>query len=129
MGSMSEMNVVPLVDIVLVLLIIFMVTAHVMNSALKVEAPAVKQTNDTAEDLPQVAVTRDAKIFLNGEPVTNVNLLADDINKKFNNPKGVFLLADKQVPWEKPVQVVALLGAAHFAINIVTQPQDMAKKP
>lgn len=129
LGSMSEMNVVPLVDIVLVLLIIFMVTAHVMNSSLKIEAPAVKQTSETAEDLPQVAVTRDAKIFLNGDPVTNINLLADDIKKRFNNPKTVYLLADAQVPWEKPMQVAAELGAAHMDIKVVTKRLEMPKKP
>src|SRR5690349_143470 len=128
-GTMSEMNVVPLVDIVLVLLIIFMVTAHAMNSALKIEAPAVKQTNDTAEDLPQVAMTRDGHLFLNADPVPNINLLAADINKRFNNPKAVYLLADGHLIWQDIASVVAELGAAHFDVKVVTKPQDMAKKP
>jgi biopolymer transport protein ExbD len=129
LGSLSEMNIVPLVDIVFVLLIIFMVTAHAMNSAIKIEAPTVRQVNDTAEDLPQVAITRDGKIFLNSEPVTNINLLVSDINKKFGNPKAVYLLADRKVIWDTPVQVMAVLGAAKLGISVVTIPQDLGKKP
>jgi biopolymer transport protein ExbD len=48
-GALSEINVVPLVDVVLVLLIIFMLTAHVMEFGLEVEVPQVKEVRDTAE--------------------------------------------------------------------------------
>jgi biopolymer transport protein ExbD len=51
MSTLSEMNVVPLVDVVLVLLIIFMLTAHVMEFGLEVEVPKVIQTRDSAQEL------------------------------------------------------------------------------
>src|SRR5215831_10463706 len=77
-GVMSEMNVVPLVDVVLVLLIIFMLTAHVMEYGLDVQAPVVKNAAETTEDLPVVTITRDAKMYLNDTPVKNIDLLGPD---------------------------------------------------
>ncbi len=56
--AMSEMNVVPLVDVVLVLLMIFMLTAHVMEFGLEIEVPKVKQVQHTTEELPVVSITR-----------------------------------------------------------------------
>ena len=50
-GALSEINIVPLVDVVLVLLIIFMLTAHVMEYGLEVDVPKVKQVRETAEEL------------------------------------------------------------------------------
>src|SRR5215468_153430 len=82
-SAIAEMNVVPLVDVVLVLLIIFMLTAHVMEFGLDVQAPVVKNATETTEDLPVVTVTRDAKLYLNDAPVKNVNLLGPEIRSRF----------------------------------------------
>ncbi len=71
-GTLSEINIVPLVDVVLVLLIIFMLTAHVMEFGLEIDVPQVKQVKNTAEDLPVVSVKSDASIYLNGKAV-NIN--------------------------------------------------------
>ena len=57
-GALSEMNVVPLVDVVLVLLIIFMVTASVMEFGLNIDVPQVKQVKDTTEEHPVVSVAQ-----------------------------------------------------------------------
>ena len=59
-GTLSEINIVPLVDVVLVLLIIFMLTAHVMEFGLEIKVPEVKQVKDTNEDLPVISITRNA---------------------------------------------------------------------
>jgi biopolymer transport protein ExbD len=122
--ALSEINVTPFVDVVLVLLIIFMLTAHVMEYGLEVEAPTTKIVKETAKDLPVVTITKDAKIFLNADPV-NINDLKSAIEKKFGNPKdGVYVKGDKAVIWEKVAQVTGELGAAGFKVNMVTQMEE-----
>src|SRR5438552_11340918 len=81
-GPLSDINVVPLVYVVLVLLIIFMLTAHVMEFGLEVDVPKVKQTRDKVEELPVVTITRDGESYLNDKP-TNINTLGDEIHKRF----------------------------------------------
>src|SRR6266851_8134609 len=92
-GTLSEINIIPLVDVVLVLLIIFMLTAHVMEFGLEVNVPQVKQVQDTAEDLPVVNITRDGKLFLN-ERLININRLPDEVKSRFKDAKGVYVRAD-----------------------------------
>src|SRR5215471_1808442 len=108
-GVMSEMNVVPLVDVVLVLLIIFMLTAHVMEFGLDIQAPVVKNATETTEDLPVVNITRDSKIYLNDAPVNNLNLLASDIRSRFKT-NSVFVRGDRRLSWEAMANVLAALG-------------------
>jgi biopolymer transport protein ExbD len=126
MGALSEINVTPFVDVVLVLLVIFMLTAHVMEFGLKIEAPQVKYVQDTAQDLPVVGITKDGTIYLNEKP-TNINTLRDEIPKRFGAGKAVFVKADKETIWEVVAQVTAELGAAGFQINMVTQPEESTK--
>ena len=95
-GTLSEMNVVPLVDVVLVLLIIFMLTAHAMESGLDIEVPQVKEVTETAEDLPRVQITRSGKLYLNDQPVSNINLLGAEIAKRFKDQKSVYVEADRR---------------------------------
>ncbi|HYK59395.1 MAG TPA: biopolymer transporter ExbD [Bryobacteraceae bacterium] len=126
-GALSEMNVVPLVDVVLVLLIIFMLTAHVMEFGLDVQAPAVKNATETAEDLPVVTITRDAKLYLNDTPVKNINLLASDIRSRFKT-NSVFVLADKSVQYGEVANVVSALGGENkFDIKLVAKQQEIRK--
>src|SRR5579863_411057 len=109
-GTMSEMNVVPLVDVVLVLLIIFMLTAHVMEFGLDVQAPVVQETRDSAEDLPVITITRDGKYYLNDTPVKNINLLVPEIHKRFQAAKSVYVLGDRRAIYEGIVTVIGVLG-------------------
>ncbi len=99
-GTLSEMNVVPLVDVVLVLLIIFMLTAHAMESGLNIEVPQVKEVTETTEDLPRVQITQHGNLYLNDQPVKNINLLGAEIGKRFKDQKSVFLEADKRVQFD-----------------------------
>ncbi len=127
-GTLSEINVVPLVDVVLVLLIIFMLTAHVMEFGMEVEVPHVKTTRDTAQELPVVTISKDGETLLNDQPV-NINLLGTEIQKRFGQSKAVYLRADRRTNWDPIAQVIAALGEAHFAVNVVTQPEeDTGKK-
>src|SRR3954449_6793658 len=77
-GTLSEINVVPLVDVVLVLLIIFMLTAHVMEFGLEVDVPKVRQVRETAEELPVVTIGKSGEIFLADKPV-NINVLGNEV--------------------------------------------------
>jgi biopolymer transport protein ExbD len=125
-GMLADMNVVPLVDVVLVLLIIFMLTAHVMEYGLDVQAPAVKSATETTEDLPVVTITRDAKLYLNDTPVNNINLLAKDIHSRFKT-NSVFVLGDGRAQYQSVMNVLAVLGQEKFDIKAVAKPEEINK--
>ena len=127
-STLSEMNVVPLVDVVLVLLIIFMLTAHVMDFGLEVDVPKVRQVQDSAQELPVVTLTRDGRLYLNENPV-NINELPAAIRKKFGSDQAAYLRADKGTVWDSVAQVMSVLGEAKIKVNAVTQPVDAADQP
>ena len=121
MGTLSEINIVPLVDVVLVLLIIFMLTAHVMEFGLEIEVPKTTETRETAEDLPIVSISKSGAILLNEKKV-NINELPALIKQNFKNSKKVYVRADKAGLVDPFVQVIAALGKAGITPQIVTQP-------
>lgn len=123
--SLSDINVVPLVDVVLVLLIIFMLTAHVMEFGLEVEVPKVRQVRDSAEELPVVTITRDGRLFLNEQPV-NIHELGPAVVKRFGRGQAVYLRADKATIYDPIAQVVSELAEAKIEVRLVTQPIDEA---
>jgi biopolymer transport protein ExbD len=127
MTTLSEMNVTPFVDVVLVLLVIFMLTAHVMEFGIEVEVPKVRQVKDTAQELPVVTITRAGKLYLNDKEV-NYNELPSEIRKRFGTGKGVYLRADKQTVFDPIAQVMSALGEARIPVNVVTQPVDEADR-
>ncbi len=126
-STLSEINVVPLVDVVLVLLIIFMLTAHVMEFGMEVEVPQTKVAKDTAQELPVVTITKSGDSFLNDKPV-NINVLGATIIQRFGKQKSVYLRADKSATWNDIAQVVAALGEAKLGVNMVTQPIEESGK-
>jgi biopolymer transport protein ExbD/biopolymer transport protein TolR len=125
--SLAEINIVPLVDVVLVLLIIFMLTAHVMEFGIEVDVPKTKFTKTDAPDLPVVTITKEGLIKLNTDAV-NINSLASVIKQKYPKAKGVYVRADKETIWDPIAQVTAELGAAGLPVNMVTQPEDSSSK-
>jgi len=126
-SSLAEINIVPLVDVVLVLLIIFMLTAHVMEFGLEIEVPKVKQVKESVQDLPVISISRDGLTKLNDKEV-NINLMASEIHRRFHNASAVYVRADGHTPWDTVAQVVAVLGDAKFSVNMVTQPDDQANR-
>jgi biopolymer transport protein ExbD len=120
-GTLSEINIIPLVDVVLVLLIIFMLTAHVMEFGLEINVPEVKQVKDTAEELPVVSVTRSGKIYLNESPV-NINAISSEVQKRFKGAKSVYVRADKATVYDPIAQVISTLAEAHLDVKMVTKP-------
>ena len=128
MTTLSEVNVTNLVDVTMVLLIIFMLTAHVMEFGLEVEVPKVRQVKDSAQELPVVTMTRDGRLYLNDQAV-NINDLASAVQSRFGQGQEVYFRADKGVVWETMAQVVSALGEAKLKVNLVTQPVDAADQP
>jgi biopolymer transport protein ExbD len=126
-SNLSEINVTPFVDVVLVLLIIFMLTAHVMEFGLEVDVPKVRAVKDSAQELPVVTITKDGTTMLNENPV-NINDLDVVIHQRFPRASGVYVRADKETIWDTVAQVTAALGEAKFQVNMVTQPEDTAAK-
>ena len=126
--ALSEINVTPFVDVVLVLLIIFMLTAHVLEFGIEVDVPKVRPVKESAEqEMPVVTITKDGVIKLNADDV-NINNLPATIRQKFGKAKGVYVRADKETIWDPIAQVTAELGAAGFQVNMVTQPEDSSSK-
>jgi biopolymer transport protein ExbD/biopolymer transport protein TolR len=126
-STLADINIVPLVDVVLVLLIIFMLTAHVMEFGLEVEVPKVKPVKEDIQDLPVINLDREGATYLNDRPL-NINLLASTIRQRYKRATSVYLRADRRTPWDSVAQVIATLGDAKLGVNVVTQPEDMTGK-
>jgi biopolymer transport protein ExbD len=124
-GTLSEINVTPFVDVVLVLLIIFMLTAHIMDFGLEVDVPKVRMTKESAQDLPVVTIRKTGDIYLN-EQMVNINDLKTEVSRRFGSGKAIYVKADRETIYEPIAQVVAELGADGFQVRLVTQPEDAA---
>jgi len=126
-STLSEMNVVPLVDVVLVLLIIFMLTAQAMQFGLEIEVPKVKTEKQSAQDLQVVNVTKEGELYLNEKPI-NVNDLGQTIlaSEKKGKKTQVFVRADRNAKWDVIAKVIAALTESNLAIQVVTQTDDSA---
>ncbi|HLW75856.1 MAG TPA: biopolymer transporter ExbD [Bryobacteraceae bacterium] len=125
-SSLSEMNVVPLVDVVLVLLIIFMLTAQAMEVGLDIKVPETVEVQNTVQDLPVVEMTSTGKIYLGDKPI-NVHDIPGEIARRYKGATAVYLRADGKVPWEQIANVMAILGKAKLAVNVVTKPSENTK--
>jgi biopolymer transport protein ExbD len=126
-SSMSEMNVVPLVDVMLVLLIIFMVTASAMEFGLEIEVPKVKQSSRSLEDAPVVSISKSGTTYIKDKPV-NIALLVAEIRKQYKDPKTVYVNADKSVRWDVVAQVISALGQGKLAVSALTKTESIGKK-
>ncbi len=115
-APMAEINIIPLVDIVLVLLIIFMATtAFVKESGLKMELPTAKSTetaSDKADELT-IALTRDNKIFLNAQESTLPQVQAAMIQFAAKNKSTpVIIKGDENIEYKRVVQVMDMAKQA-----------------
>ncbi|HEX2966442.1 MAG TPA: ExbD/TolR family protein [Syntrophorhabdaceae bacterium] len=126
-GPLSEINVVPLVDIMLVLLIIFMITAPMMQHGMGIDVPNVTARPLPSKDEPQVLnITKDERLILNEKKLELGNLKAA-VQFLFNNKtnKEIFLRADKDVPYGFVAQCMGIIREAGIQkINIVTKPLE-----
>ena len=125
-SALSEINVTPFVDVVLVLLIIFMMTAHVMDSGIEVDVPKTKSVKENVKYLPIVKLTGSGEIYLNEKPI-NIHQLGAVLKSRYRG-QAAYLKADKAATWELVAHVMSALGEAGIQVNAVTQPEDSADK-
>lgn len=122
-GLITDINVTPLVDIMLVLLIIFMLTAHLIaKQAIEVQLPKASQSATAAPTTVAVTLTREGRLYLNGLEVSPAELREAVKAAIAKDPKTQAIIAgDKQVSHGRVVWVLDLvksLGVTSFAIQI-----------
>ncbi len=129
--SLSDINVTPLVDVVLVLLIIFMVTAPVLQSGIEVAVPKTKTVKEIAEERLVITINAKQEVFLGNEPI-NINEIGDKLRQKIRDPQGqsIYVRADENVPFGAFATVMAAVKSSGISnVSIVTQPIQQGKKP
>ena len=123
-GSISQINVVPLVDVMLVLLVIFMVTAPILQQGVQVDLPQAKAGALSGEE-EQLVVTVDkqGKVFLNDAAIDMDELAAKlTAITRIRPEKQVFLRADRTVPYGEVVRVMAAVrGAGVQSLGMITE--------
>jgi biopolymer transport protein TolR len=127
--SLSDINVTPLVDVMLVLLIIFMVTAPMLQTGIDVELPEtinVKQVSQ--EERIIVSISREG-LYYNSETI-NWNTLPERLKRDAKGPKdSIFLRIDKDVKWNSIVSVMdKIRGAGFTEIKLITKPRPESQK-
>ena len=121
--SLSDINMVPFIDVVLVLLIIFMITAPILQSGIEVDLPKTHTVKEILEQRLVVTIDKSQRIYLGNDPV-NIHQLPDKIRKQLKHPQdAIFLRCDETVPFGSFATVVDSLRVAGFSnISIVTEP-------
>ncbi len=121
--EITGINVTPLVDIVLVLLIIFMVTANfIVRETKEVDLPKAAKSGETVQGIVNVVLDKDGKLFFDGTEVTEAELKSKIIDavKKEKEPRAI-ITADQSLSYGKVMQLIDLVqvqGIAKFALNI-----------
>jgi biopolymer transport protein ExbD len=110
---LGEINVTPLVDVVLVLLLVFMVTAPMMSRGIDVSLPVANQPQIAPEDRLTVSVRADGRVFV-GDRIINMVLLEDELRGRLTgrSSKVVYLSADEGLRYGKVIEVVDTLKRA-----------------
>ncbi|MGA3373694.1 MAG: biopolymer transporter ExbD [Terracidiphilus sp.] len=124
--SLAEINITPLVDVVLVLLVIFMITAPVLQSGIEVAVPKTRTVREITEQRLVVTIDREQRVFLGDQPV-NIHELAGRLRQPGADDakKVIYLRADERVPFGAFASVMdAVKQAGITNISIVTQPLE-----
>ena len=111
---LSNINITPLVDVMLVLLIIFMVTASLGQQGVDVNLPRVKaKTMKVSEDMIVVTIDKNLKVYINSEEI-GINELPDKLNEIYalRKNKSIFLKADKDVVYGDFVKIVSVIKSS-----------------
>src|SRR6201993_3244865 len=125
-SSISDINVTPLVDVVLMLLIIFMVTAPVLQSGIDVSVPKTRTVKQITEERMVITINKDQRVFL-GNDAININEIGSRLRQKIRDPRNqsIFLRADENVPFGAFATVMDSVRQAGFSnVSIVTQPVE-----
>ncbi len=122
-GIISNINITPMVDVILVLLVIFMVTANFLKKeSININLPKVATADPNIKESKQVAVTRDGKLFLEGRAITESALLAEMTREsKYRPNMRVTLSADENLSYGTVSKVMGLLrrsGVTRMALSV-----------
>ncbi len=124
--SLAEINVTPLVDVVLVLLIIFMITAPVLQSGIDVSVPKTRTVKEITQQRLVLTINRDQQVFLGDQPV-NIHELAAKLQAQGKDPEHqtIYLRADEMVPFGVFATVMDEVKQSGITnISVVTQPLE-----
>jgi biopolymer transport protein TolR len=124
--SLSEINITPLVDVVLVLLIIFMITAPVLQSSIEVNLPKTRAAKESAEQLVVVTVAKKQVLYVGNDPVKFDQLGKEVKQRTFGlTSQPIYLRVDESIPYGTLATVLDALKQAGFDdARLVTQPFD-----
>jgi biopolymer transport protein ExbD/biopolymer transport protein TolR len=124
--ALADINITPLVDVVLVLLIIFMVTAPVLQSGIEVAVPKTRTVKEITEERMVISIDKQQRVFLGNDPI-NINEIGAKLRQKIRDPRSqsIFVRADENVPFGAFASVMDSVKQAGFNnVSIVTQPMD-----
>jgi biopolymer transport protein ExbD/biopolymer transport protein TolR len=122
-SALSDINITPLVDVVLVLLLIFMITAPVLQSGVEVAVPHTRTVNQLTEEHLVVTIDKDQNVFLQDKPVNIHDLTGLLAANPANQKKVIYVRADQKVPFGAFASVMDSVKQAGITnISIVTQP-------
>ncbi len=123
-SSLADINITPLVDVVLVLLIIFMLTAPILQSGIDVNVPKTKTVKEITEERQVVSIDSRQRVYLGNDPV-NINQLGEKLRQKVRDPQSqsIYVRCDAEVPFGVFATVMDAMKSAGFPnVSIVTQP-------
>ncbi|HEY6293197.1 MAG TPA: biopolymer transporter ExbD [Terriglobia bacterium] len=122
--SLSDINVTPFVDVMLVLLIIFMVTAPILESGIEVDLPKTRTVKAVSIQKVVITIDRRQTLYVGNDPV-NINVLGATVAQRLQGAADapIFIRADQAVPFGTFARVIDALKQANVTnINIVTEP-------
>jgi biopolymer transport protein TolR len=122
-STLSEINMVPFIDVVLVLLIIFMITAPILQSGIEVDVPKTTTVKEINEQRLVISIDKNQLIYLGDTPI-NIHQLGSRVKAQLKKPQdSVFLRADESIPFGTFAKVIDTLRQSGVAnISIVTEP-------
>jgi biopolymer transport protein TolR len=126
--ALADINITPLVDVVLVLLIIFMVTAPVLQSGIDVAVPKTRTVKEITQERLVITINKDQRVFLGNDPI-NINEIGTKIRQHIRDPRNqsVFVRADENVPFGAFATVMDAVKQAGISnVSIVTQPLEQS---
>ncbi len=122
--ALADINVTPLVDVVLVLLIIFMVTAPVLQSGIEVNVPHTRTVKEVTEERLVISIDKSQKVYLGTDPI-NINRIAQTLRQRIRDPQhqSIYIRSDEDVPFGAFATVMDAIKQSGISnVSIVTQP-------